>query len=90
MVYPESPKKAPYLIGKLPYSGDLEAEDFISVYEYGEVAAEGKYRGFPKELDKRKQYFKDLEAQKEFLLSTQSKALMLHLVLHNAREYINE
>lgn len=85
-----APYNNPYLIGKLPYNDSLEPEDFINVANYGELYTEGKYKGWPKEKIQRTKYFKDLEAQRDIVISNRGKAIMTNLILFNAREYLDE
>ena len=80
----------PYLVGKLPYNGQLEPEDFINIHNYGEINTEGKYKGLPKEKAMMRKYFKDIEAQRDIVIANTGKAIMLNLVLYNAKEYLEE
>lgn len=80
----------PYLLGKLPYNGLLEAEDFVSPYNYGcDIWEEGKYKGLPKEKEKMIQYFRDIEEQNKLIITNRGKAIMTNLVLSNAQEYLD-
>jgi len=90
IVDPESARNNPYLIGKLPYNGKLEPEDFINIHNYGEINTVGNYKGLPKEKTQMRKYFKDLEAQRDITISSYGKAIMTNLVLYNAREYLDE
>lgn len=86
----ESSKGNPYLLGKLPYNGQQEPEDFINIHNYGEINTEGSYKGLPKEKSMMRKYFKDLEVQRDIVLANTGKAIMLNLVLYNAKEYVDE
>ena len=90
IVDPESVHNNPYLIGKLPYSGDLEAEDFININNYGEINTEGRYKGLPKEKEMMGKYFVDLEEQRDIVMAIKAKAFMAYTVMYNAREYLDE
>ena len=90
MVDPESAYNNPYLIGHLPYNGSQEPEDYVNVRSYGELYTEGKYKGLPVDKKQMRKYFSDIESQKDLITSNFGKAIMLTLVLHNAREYIEE
>ena len=79
----------PYLVGKLPYNGYLEAEDFVSPNSYGEIHLDGKYKGLPKDKKNMLQYFDDVVKQEKILSSSNGKTIMTKLVLHNAKEYRN-
>lgn len=90
IVDPASASNNPYLVGKLPYNGVLEPEDFINIHNYGEINTIGNYKGLPKEKTQMRKYFKDLEAQRDITISNTGKAIMTNLVLYNAKEYLNE
>ena len=90
MVDPDASPNNPYLIGGLPYNGQLEPEDFINIHNYGEINMEGDYKGLPVDPKMTRKYFKDLEAQRDIVLSNAGKAVMLNLVLYNAKEYLEE
>jgi len=90
IVDPESASNNPYLVGKLPYNGQLEPEDFINIYNYGEINTTGSYKGLPKDKKMMRKYFKDLEAQRDITISNTGKAIMTNLVLFNAKEYVDE
>jgi DNA-directed RNA polymerase len=80
----------PYLLGNLPYNGLLEAEDFVSPYNYDcEIWLDGKYKGLPKEKDKMLKYFRDIEEQNKLIIANRGKAIMTNLVLNNAEEYLD-
>ena len=87
---PESPHNNPQLVGGLPYNGTLEPEDFINIHNYGELQTEGKYKGLPVEKQMMRKYFKDLEDQRDICLTNTGKAIMLNLVMYNAKEYVDE
>lgn len=80
----------PYLLGKLPYSSDIEPEDFINIHNYGEINTEGRYKGLPVDKEMMSKYFVDLEEQRDIVLSIRGKAFMTNMVIFNAREYLNE
>jgi len=80
----------PYLLGKLPYNEKKDPEDFINIHNYGEINTTGNYKGLPKEKTMMRKYFKDIEAQKDLIMSNSGKAIMLDLVLFNSREYLEE
>jgi len=86
----EASANNPYLIGKLPYNGQMEPEDFINIHNYGEINTEGKYKGLPKEKTMMRKYFKDIETQRDIVIANTGKAIMLNLVLYNAKEYLEE
>ena len=86
----ESADYNPYLIGKLPYNGTLEPEDFINIHNYGEINKTGNYKGLPIDKKMMRKYFKDLEAQRDITISNTGKAIMMNLVLFNAKEYVDE
>lgn len=86
----ESSTNNPYLLGKIPYNGQMEAEDFINIHNYGEINTEGKYKGLPKEKTMMRKYFKDIETQRDIVIANTGKAIMLNLVLYNAKEYLQE
>ena len=90
IIDPESSRNNPYLVGGLPYNGTLEPEDFINIHNYGELQTEGKYKGLPVDKKMMRKYFKDLEDQRDICLTNTGKAIMLNLVLYNAREYVDE
>ena len=90
MVDPESPDCNPQLVGGLPYNGTLEPEDFINIHNYGELQTEGKYKGLPVDKKMMRKYFKDLEDQRDICLTNTGKAIMLNLVMYNAKEYVDE
>ena len=87
---PEAMPNNPYLLGKLPYNEKKDPEDFINIHNYGEINTEGSYKGLPKDKKMTRKYFKDIETQKDLILSNMGKAIMLDLVLFNAREYLEE
>lgn len=88
---PESAYNNPSLLGKLPYNGKLEAEDFINVHNYGEIdTSKGRGRGLPVDPKKTREFFRDLEDQEDIISSIRGRAFMLSLVMYNAREYLNE
>ena len=80
----------PYLIGGLPYNARMEPEDYINIHNYGEINTEGSYKGLPKDKVMTRKYFKDLEDQRDLIASNTGKAIMLNLVMYNAKEYLNE
>lgn len=90
LVDPESPHNNPQLVGGLPYNGTLEPEDFINIHNYGELQTEGKYKGLPVDKKMMRKYFKDLEDQRDICLTNTGKAIMLNLVMYNAKEYVDE
>jgi len=90
LIDPDSADNNPYLLGKLPYNGQLEPEDFINIHNYGEINEEGNYKGLPKEKAMMRKYFKDLEEQRDITISNTGKSIMLNLVLFNAKEYLEE
>jgi len=90
IVDPDSATNNPYLVGKLPYNGQLEPEDFINIHNYGEINTTGNYKGLPKEKKMMRKYFKDLEDQRDITISNTGKAIMMNLVLFNAKEYVDE
>lgn len=90
LVDPECPANNPQLVGGLPYNGTLEPEDFINIHSYGELQTEGKYKGLPVEKKMMRKYFKDLEDQRDICLTNTGKAIMLNLIMYNAREYLDE
>jgi|TARA_B110000483_G_scaffold243670_1_gene335224 DNA-directed RNA polymerase len=90
IVDPEALKNNPYLLGKLPYNEKKDPEDFINIHNYGDINTTGNYKGLPKEKTMMRKYFKDIEAQKDLIMSNTGKAIMLDLVLFNAREYLDE
>lgn len=85
-----SAKNNPYLLGGLPYNGILEPEDFINIHNYGELQTEGRFKGLPKERADFRRYFKDLDFQRDITISNTGRAIMMNLVLYNAKEYVNE
>jgi DNA-directed RNA polymerase len=87
---PESPHTNPYLYGNLPYNEALEPEDFINIHNYGEIQTEGSYKGLPADRKMMRKYFKDIEDQRDIVISNTGKAIMLNLVLFNAKEYLDE
>jgi len=86
----DAPYNNPYLIGRLPYNAQLEAEDFVNAADYGEVVTEGKYKGLPSEKMQMHEYFRDLEEQRDITISNTGKAIMFNLVIFNAKEYLDE
>lgn len=90
MVDPESSYNNPYLIGRLPYNESQEPEDYINPHLYGEIQTEGKYKGLPVDKKQMRKYFKDLEDQRDLIISNAGKAIMMNLVLYNAKEYLDE
>jgi DNA-directed RNA polymerase len=90
MVDPESAPNNPYCIGKLPYNGSQEPEDYINVHNYGEIHTEGKLKGLPVDKSKIRKYFKDIDAQQDLINSNVGKAILLNLVLTDAERYLEE
>lgn len=90
IVDPDSVRNNPYLIGKLPYNADLEAEDFININNYGEINTDGKYKGLPIDKEMMGKYFVDLEEQRDIVMAIKGKAFMTNMVMYNTREYLNE
>lgn len=90
IIDPEALHNNPYLIGKLPYNERKDPEDFINIHNYGEINTEGGYKGLPKDKKMMRKYFKDIEIQKDLIMTNSGKAIMLDLVLFNAREYLEE
>lgn len=90
MVDPETPRNNPKLIGGLPYNGQLQAEDFVNIADYGELLKDK--RGLARFSDKKRgrQYYIDLDAQTDLIQASNSKAIMANLVIQNAREYLDE
>ncbi len=86
----DSAPNNPFLVGNLPYNGQLEPEDFINIHNYGDINDSGKYKGLPKEKEMMRKYFKDLEDQRDITISNSGRAIMLNLVLYNAKEYVTE
>ena len=86
----DSERNNPYLLGRLPYNGLQEPEDFININNYGVINLTGKYKGLPVEKTMMRKYFKDLEDQRDRIISNAGKAIMLNLVVANAREYVAE
>lgn len=87
---PECTFNNPYLLGGLPYNGRLEPEDFINIHNYGEINKDGNYKGLPVDPKMTRKYFKDIEEQKDIILSIKGKSFMLNMVMYNTKEYLNE
>ena len=90
MVDEESAWNNPYLVGGLPFNERMEPEDYIDIHRYGEINTEGPYKGKPKDAAMTRKYFQALEAQKDIIQSTMGKAIMLNLVMYNAKEFLDE
>lgn len=90
IVEPTSTRDNPCLIGGLPYCRHQSVEDYVNVYDYGEVHEEGKYKGMPKTIAKYKEWYKACEIQKEKILVNRSKAIMLFLALKDAIKFKDE
>ena len=90
IVEPKSTRDNPYLIGGLPYCRHQAVEDYVNVYDYGEVHEEGRYKGMPKDMKQYKEWYKACEIQKEKILVNRSKAIMLFLALKDAIKYRDE
>ena len=87
---PTASHNNPKLIGGLPYNGSMEPEDYINPHNYGELHKEGKLKGLPTDKKMIRKYHKDIEDQRDICLANRGKAIMLHLVLDNAKEYLDE
>ena len=84
---PESAYGNPYLVGKLPYNESQEPEDYVNITSFGEIDQETKRLVNNKDYVR---YRKEIDAQQDIINSNRGKALMLNLVLSNAREYYDE
>jgi DNA-directed RNA polymerase len=89
-VDPECVSNNPYLIGKLAYNGRQEPEDYVNVHDYGEVQTEGQYRGLPVDHSEMCSYLRAIDKQEDLILANLGKAVMLNLILFNAKEYLEE
>lgn len=84
-----SPKHYPYLVGNLPYNGDLTIDAFINPYDYGDCNLIGN-EILPIDKDKRKQYKKAYDKQFNILKSILGKNIGVRLALDDAITYRDE
>lgn len=91
MVDPTMPSNNPKLYGGLPYNGFLDARDFVNEADYGEYEY-SKIDKIPVFKDKKRgrQYWVTRRAQEDLCTASNSKAMMMNLVLYNAKEYLDE
>lgn len=87
IIDPRSLQNNPYLIGGLPYGDRVHPLDWIDYSKYGGKIEEGKHKNLPKDKTKLREFFKEVEENRDTINANFGKAISLKLALNEAKFY---
>lgn len=87
---PTAPRNNPRLVGKLPYKGFINPDDYVNPADFGELHTEGPHKGKFKEMRAKREYHKALEDQRDICTASNGRSLAFGLAMNVAMEYIKE